>query len=351
MITDRPHNTALVLICVILGGMALSLASQIFAPLAFALLIIALLWPLQRRLQACMPKLLALALCVLVLVLGFTAFASLIAWAFGRVGRWVVNDVARLQAVYDQLTLWLDGHGIAVATLWAEHFNVARLVRVLQGISARINSTMSFWLVVLVYVVLGLLEVDDFARKIRTMANKSAAKILVQGCTVTAFKIRRYMLVRTQMSIITGLLVYGMASLAGLPLAMEWGVIAFVMNYIPFIGPLVATLFPTALAVVEFQSWQSVVLVFAALNIIQFVIGSYLEPRVSGNALSISPFLVLFAVFFWTFLWGIFGAFIGVPVTIAILTFCNEHPASQWVAHLLGGIGDTKKELAPAEKG
>jgi AI-2E family transporter len=63
----------------------------------------------------------------------------------------------------------------------------------------------------------------------------------------------------------------------------------------------------------------------------------YIEPRVSGTVLSISPFVVLFSVFLWTFLWGLFGAFIGVPITIALLTFCAQHPSTQWLANLLGG--------------
>ena len=120
-------------------------------------------------------------------------------------------------------------------------------------------------------------------------------------------------------------------------LAAEWGVIAFALNYIPFIGPFIATVLPTLFALAQFVSWQETVLVFACLNLIQFVIGSYIEPRVSGNVLSISPFVVLFSVFLWTFLWGLFGAFIGVPITIALLTFCAQHPSTQWLANLLGG--------------
>ena len=128
------------------------------------------------------------------------------------------------------------------------------------------------------------------------------------------------------MSMLTGLLVWMLAKLFGLELAAEWGVIAFTLNYVPFIGPLIATVFPTALALVQFESWQTAVLIFASLNVIQFVVGSYIEPRVSGNALSISPSIVLFSVFFWTYIWGLFGAVIGVPVMIAVLTFCAQHP-------------------------
>jgi AI-2 transport protein TqsA len=91
------------------------------------------------------------------------------------------------------------------------------------------------------------------------------------------------------------------------------------------------------LAIAQFESWQMAVVVFGCLNLIQFLVGSYLEPRIAGSALSISPFLVLFAVFFWTFVWGIAGAFIGVPIVIAVLTLCEQHPSSRWIADLLGG--------------
>jgi AI-2 transport protein TqsA len=190
---------------------------------------------------------------------------------------------------------------------------------------------------VLIYVLLGLLEVDTVTWKLRQMKNGAVGKVLLAGSAETAAKLRKYMLVRSLMSLMTGVLVWGFASLAGLQLAVEWGVIAFVLNYIPFLGPLVATVFPTLFAIAQFQSWQMAIIVFAGLNLIQFLVGSYLEPRIAGRVLSISPFIVLFAVLFWTFLWGIAGAFIGVPIVIATLTICRQHPSSRWLANLLGG--------------
>jgi predicted PurR-regulated permease PerM len=129
--------------------------------------------------------------------------------------------------------------------------------------------------------------------------------------------------------------------LAGLELATAWGVIAFVLNYIPFIGPLIATVFPTLFAIAQFGSWQLAVMVFLCLNLIQFLVGSYFEPRIAGATLSVSPFLVLFAVFFWSFLWGISGAFIGVPIVIAVLTICEHNESTQWVATLFSGRDST----------
>jgi predicted PurR-regulated permease PerM len=335
-------KAAIGIIAAVLIATALTQASQVFAPLAAAIFIIAVVWPIQRWLQCWIPKLAALAITIIVTVAICFALASLAVWGFGRVGRSLVADLARYQALYEVTVAWLDGHGVSVAALWAEHFNVTWLLRATQFVTGRVNTTLSFWVIALVYVMLGLLEVENFRRRIEHLENRSAAAVLLEGGAATAAKLRRFLMVRTLMSAVTGLLVGVFAWITGLPLALEWGVIAFVLNYIPFIGPFIATLFPTLLAMTQFESWPAVFGLFVCLNIIQFVVGSYVEPRVAGNMLSISPVVVLFAIFFWTYLWGLFGTFIGVPITLAILAFCAAHPSSRWVADLLGGPDQIK---------
>lgn len=263
-------------------------------------------------------------------------FAWVITWAFSRVGRYVVLDAERFQLLYNQITGWLEEHGVVVASLWQEHFNIGWVLRVFQEIAAIVNGMLSFTVIALIYVMLGLLEVDAAAARLRNMSNGTSGRVLLAGSAATSAKFRRYLLVRSLMSVITGVLVWGFLWLLGLPLASEWGVIAFVLNYIPFIGPLIATVLPTCFAVAQFDAWQNAVVMFACLNVIQFLIGSYLEPRVAGRTLSMSPFLVLLSVFFWTWLWGIAGALIGVPIVIAVFTLCEQHEASRWVAELCG---------------
>jgi AI-2 transport protein TqsA len=337
MTSDPTLKIAVALIAAIAGSAAAYEAGVVFAPLTLGLFIIALVWPLQERLQQRMPALLALAITMTVTVAVMLAFASLVVWGFGRVVRSVVADSAHYQAMYDAAAAWLDGHGISVAGLWAEHFNVGWALTWAQQVTGRVNATLGFWLITLVYVVLGLMEVDGLRRKARAVIAPDAASRLLAASADTARKFRKYMVVRTQMSVATGVLVGLFAWVAGLSFAAEWGVIAFALNYIPFMGPFIATLFPTLLAMTQFETWEAVLGVFVSLNIIQFVIGSYVEPRVSGAVLSVSPLVVLFAVFFWTFLWGLYGAFIGVPIAIAALTFCAHYPRTRWIADLAGG--------------
>ncbi len=290
-------KAAIGIIAAVLVAAALAEASQVFAPLAAAGFIIAVVWPIQGRLQRWMPKLAALAVTIMITVTVCFALASLAAWGFGRVGHSLLTDIARYQAFYEATVAWLDGHGVSVAALWAEHFNVGWMLRATQYVTGRVNTTLSFWVIALVYVMLGLLEVDDIRRRIERLENRTAAAVLLGGGAATAAKLRRYLMVRTLMSAVTGLLVGAFAWVTGLPFALEWGVIAFVLNYIPFIGPFIATLFPTLLAMTQFESWPAVFGLFVCLNIIQFAVGSYIEPRVAGNMLSISPMLVLFVIF------------------------------------------------------
>jgi AI-2 transport protein TqsA len=319
----------------VLGG--LYLARSIIAPVAFSLFVVAIVWPLQRALEERIPRLVALVVTLVLTLLVVTVLGYLIVWAFGTVGRWLIENALQFQALYVQWNDWLAEHGILVTNLLVENFSAGWLIRVVQEIGGRLHGLVTFVVIAFVFTALGLLEVEIAKKHIASLDNREAARTILQAGTQIADKFQRYMLVRSAMSVLTGLVVWAFALLAGLELATAWGVIAFVLNYIPFIGPLVATVFPTLFALAQFGSWQLAVIVFVVLNLIQFLIGSYLEPRIAGAALSVSPFLVLFAVFFWAFLWGIPGAFIGVPIVIAGLTLCEQRESTRWIATLLSG--------------
>ena len=129
MARDSALNVSVGIIAAVMICVAAYQASDVFAPLALALFIIALVWPLQSWLHARMPALLALAITMTVTVAVCIAFASLVAWGFGRVGVSLLADSARYQALYESAIDWLEDRGISVAGLWSEHFNVGWLVQ------------------------------------------------------------------------------------------------------------------------------------------------------------------------------------------------------------------------------
>ncbi|MBP0466052.1 AI-2E family transporter [Roseomonas sp. PWR1] len=337
MMIEGGGRVLLGLCAAVLVGAALQAAQAIFAPVAFALFVIALVWPLQRAAQDRIPAGIALIGTVLVSLAVLAGLAYGIVWAFGRVAQWVLANAGQLQSLYAAKIAWLESQGIAAAGVMSDQFDVRWLVRLAQGVLAQLQGIVSFVVVTVVFVILGLLEVRPAAAQLAGLEAYPAARRVLAGLAASAAKLRAYMLVRSFASVLTGVFVYAFARFMGLDLAAEWGVIAFVLNYIPFIGPLVATVFPTLVGLLQFGSWQAVATIFAALQVIQFLIGSYLEPRLAGRQLTVSPFMVLAAVFFGAFLWGVPGAFIGVPVLIAALTICEQFPGGAWVARLLSG--------------
>jgi AI-2 transport protein TqsA len=300
-------------------------------PVAFALFIIALIWPLQRRLKAVLPQVLAVLLTAAAALFAIGCGGWLVVWGFGGIAQWVIANAARLQGLYMHAADLLEQRGLYAAELFAQQVNVLWLVQILRAISGSLQGILSFCIVTFVFVILGLLEVEPLGRRLRRVGSEGA----IDTAGEIAARLQTYMLVRFGMSVLIGLAFWAFTALYGLDLQREWGVIAFVLNFIPFIGSFIATLLPALFAVAQFESLYPALVVFVVLNLLQFVIGSYIEPRVAGTAVAVSPFMVLFAVFFWGMLWGVAGAFIGVPILIALAPVCSRHPAARPIAVLI----------------
>jgi AI-2 transport protein TqsA len=327
---------------VVLAAAALYLARPVFAPMAFSLLAIALLWPLQQLLVARMPKLVASALVMLATLLVLLALAAAVAWGFSLIAEWLAQNAGRFQSLHLAATTWLQAHGISVSGFLGNRFDVGWIVRLVQDVASRMSSFAGFFLLVVILTLIGLLEVDEFKHRLQTLDDPAKGQALLQVAQAIAVKLRKYMLVRSLASVLTGVLIFAFTLFAGLELAAAWGIMAFTLNFIPFIGPFIATILPALFAVVQFESWQMAALIFLGSTLIQFLIGNYLEPRLFGAILDISPYLVVVAVFFWALLWGVPGAFIGVPITIALLTCCEANPGTRWLARLLSGAAQPR---------
>lgn len=316
---------------------ALSWGEVVFAPAAFAIFIVMVVWPMQAYLQTRMPRMLAILITVVVTLVCIAVLLMLFAWGMSVVGQWLIRNGARFQTLYEAATLWLEGHNIPIAGQITDAFNMSWLVRMVQATLARLNGLAGFATLVFAFAVLGLLEVEDLASRLKKAGSRMGGIDVIAVGRETSAHFQKYMLVRTIASAVTGAVVWLIAYMVGLELPAAWAAIAFTLNYIPFLGPLIATLLPTLFALAQFESFQIALLVLACLTVVQFIIGSYLEPVFTGSTLSISPFAVMFVVFLWSLLWGLTGAFIGVPMLVAVLTVCRRLPSMQWLSVLLSG--------------
>jgi AI-2 transport protein TqsA len=309
------------------------------APLTLALFLVTLMWPIQTALRIWMPKALAVIAALVMLIAVIVLLSSVTLWALRSVWLTIGSDAQRYQSLYMSFVKWLEKNGIFVAGLWAETFNVNWMMRFLQQILARTGQTMSFWAVTIAYVITLLVEVERIDKSIAKYSGPRVTEIIRAGTFEMVRKLRLYMGVRAIVSIATGVTITLIALAVGLPLALEWGVLGFVLNFIPVVGPLIATFVPATFALAHMREPILALLLLGTLTVLQFLGGNYIEPRISGDALRLSPFIILVTIFFWTFIWGIYGTFIGVPIAIAIAAFAKHIPSCKWLLGFMGAEG------------
>ncbi|WP_237226013.1 AI-2E family transporter [Rubinisphaera sp. JC750] len=151
-------------------------------------------------------------------------------------------------------------------------------------------------------------------------------------------QIREYLRLKTVISLITGLIFGGVLAMFGIPMALTFGVLAFLLNYIPNIGPLVATVLPVPLIILNPEAhllW--IVAVIGSISAIQFVSGNIIEPKLMGDSTDLHPIVILLALMFWGMLWGIVGMFLATPITAGLKLVLDQFQATRPLGSLLAG--------------
>jgi predicted PurR-regulated permease PerM len=152
-------------------------------------------------------------------------------------------------------------------------------------------------------------------------------------------QIQTYVAIKTLTSVITGVISYIILLIVGVEFAAFWGFIIFVLNYIPTVGSLLATLFPAMLALIQFPTPVPFFIVLGGIGGLQFLIGNVLEPRLMGSSLNISPLVVILSLALWGSIWGVAGMFLCVPLTVIMMIILSYFERTRPIAILLSGDG------------
>jgi len=161
--------------------------------------------------------------------------------------------------------------------------------------------------------------------------------------------IRRYIWIKTLISILTGALSYAILRGLGVDFAETWALLIFFLNYIPNIGSVVGVIFPTLLALVQFDTLVPFFSIAIGLTAIQLIIGNVIDPMLTGRSLNMSSFAIVLLLAFWGTIWGVVGMFLSVPIMMLIMIVCANVPSWRWVAVLLSKDGriDTQPSDMP----
>lgn len=153
-----------------------------------------------------------------------------------------------------------------------------------------------------------------------------------------------YLGVKTFVSFLTAVISWGIMVFAGLEFAAFWALLIFVLNFIPNIGSIIATLFPGFMALVQFDTLTPVLIVIFGVGMVQFMVGNILEPNLMGKSLNISPLVIIISLVAWGAMWGVAGMFLSIPITMVAILIMYNFDKTRWIALLLSRDGKLKIE-------
>jgi AI-2 transport protein TqsA len=189
---------------------------------------------------------------------------------------------------------------------------------IVKAVVTTTGSVLAGIVLVFFLTLLMLIEAPLWRKKLSSIASSYTAQDTEDTLNVVAYRLRRYLLTRTVLGLLTALLYVLWLWIFGVDLLLVWFLLTFLLNYIPTIGSLISGGLAIIYAYVQ-KDFGSATLVAAGLLAIEQIMGNYIDPRVQGRQVSVSPLIILFVLLLWGWIWGVAGALLAVPITIAVI--------------------------------
>ena len=328
---DRYRNRLLTLIAFILAVAALRASYAVTMPILFAGVIVAALWPFKLWLDRWLPSWLSYLLTILALATVLVAFAAAVYLSLGQVVSVIGAQWAPIQTLYDTLAERASRWGIPLDAAADQ----GRIVGFLRMLASSVYSFATYTGFIGLLVILGLPEVPRLRAKMRDDLDGNARTEMGETAATISEQVRSYFGTTLVTSILTGVASAVWALMTGLDLALVWGLLNFLLNFVPVIGNIVGIVPPVLYAFVQFGGWGMPLLVFAGFAALQIAISNFVYPILQGRQLSLSPLAIIIAMTFWSWIWWLAGALIAVPLTAATVIVCSHFERSKWIARLL----------------
>ena len=351
-----PMRLLLVAACVVVLVAGLRAASSIMIPFLVAVFIAAISLPVLTWLQQRLPMIVA----VLGTILMDLLVLALVGYLVGSTANQVAGEMGEIQST---LTMWIEDGGewleergmpvasglagddslpLALFSRFEPGFLVDFVNRTLRATTAALSS----FLVISLIVIFTLFEAATFGPKVRAAFGSAGAEARFARAM---HEIQHYMGIKTVISLATGLLIGVWVGVLGVEFAVFWGLVAFVLNFIPNLGSIIAAVPTTLLAMVQIGVGRGLLVALGYL-VVNMVIGNFLEPPLLGRRLGLSTLVVVLSLVFWGWVWGPVGMLLSVPLTMVVKILLENTEEFRWVAVLLGDSREAER-LAPASGG
>jgi predicted PurR-regulated permease PerM len=343
----------------IIAGAVLKLTASMILPFFIALLLAMVMYPLILGLQKFhVPRIISIFLAIVIIIAGLFVFAMILVSS----SRAILSLYPKYESRLTEIYLWVarffelsyNKDLSFFQNLWGQ-LGIRTMIRSFTfSFSNFFFKFLQSALLMVLFVGFLLVEASHFKEKLDLAFGNRSGQIKRMGNDIMR-QVSRYLTAKFLISLITGLVVAGGLHLTGLEFALVWGVIQFMLNFIPSLGSVAAGFITSFFALIQF--WPEpgpVILVIAIMLGINMIIGNVLDPKIIGDNVGISPLVVLLSLAIWGWLWGFAGMILAVPMMVIIKIICENFPFLEPISILLGSrkaVQAKKIEMEKAAEG
>lgn len=334
---DRTPGSRLLfnLACLVVVVFGLRAAAAILVPTALALFLTILSLPLLVWLRARrVPSVLAIFLTILVNIAVLGVFGLIVSQSVNEFRLALPRYAEQLQRMVLSAQAWLVERRVPVSEMViTDMVNPEYVINLVSGTLRGIAWTVSNAFLILIIMVFMLAEVTSFPQKLRAVLGRNDAD-LSRFAKIT-HEVQQYLEIKTAISLLTGVLVGLWVWALGIDFPLFWGTVAFLFNYIPSIGSILASIPPILLGLIQFGPGRALLVALGYL-VVNVVLGNIIEPNLMGRRLGLSTLVVILSLLFWGWVWGPIGMLLSLPMTMIVKIMLENTHDLRWVAILLG---------------
>jgi AI-2 transport protein TqsA len=323
------------LACLVVVIFGLRAASTILVPIALALFLTVLSLPLLLGLKARrVPSALAIFLTLLVNMAVLALFVLIVSQSVNEFRVAIPRYVEQFQRMTLELQAWLVERRVPVAeVVITDLINPEYVINLVSGTLRGIAWTVSNAILILIVMAFMLAETTAFPAKLRAVLGSHDAD-LSRFAKIT-YEVQQYLGIKTVVSLVTGTVVGTYVWFLGIDFPLFWGMIAFLFNYIPSVGSILASIPPVLLGLIQYGPGTAllVALGYLAVNV---TLGNIIEPNLMGHRLGLSTLVVVLSLVFWGWVWGPVGMLLSLPMTMIVKIMLENTRDMRWIAIMLG---------------
>jgi predicted PurR-regulated permease PerM len=290
--------------------------------------------PIQWLKKKKVPQGLAITIVFILIIALFFGFGEIIAASFSSFSQDVPKYARNLNEMRDSLLQFMENRGMHVSTVEMKNlFNPSKVISFTSVVLGQLGGLMGNAFTIFFLALFLLLEIDSIKVKANAIMKENTGSLAYFN--VIGASIRHYLTIKTLTSLLTGFLVWICLVIIGVDYAIIWALIAFLLNYIPNIGSIIAAVPAILFALIQL-GFGGVIWTTATFVAVNMIIGNAVEPKMMGQGMGLSTFIVFLSLLFWGFILGTVGMFLSVPLTMAIKIMLEQNPNTRWIAIVLG---------------